>query len=158
KGFGSGHIAISAQEEIHRPSGLVHGPTQVDPTAPNIYICLVHPPGSPNRTSIASAANSANCSRESCSLLRPVLASSNCRSRCSVRSNCALRSTSMRFSVSGSCGSVLGSTGKLKCNRKKARPQAKTDQTANVYGWFGRTGECQMNTQQKVIKNKVGLL
>src|SRR5262249_37698668 len=44
------------RKKIHRPSGLVHGPIQVDPTAPNLYICLVHPPGSPNRTIIATPA------------------------------------------------------------------------------------------------------
>src|SRR6516165_9679402 len=40
KGLRSAHIAISAQEEIHRPAGLVHGPIQVDPTASNLYIGL----------------------------------------------------------------------------------------------------------------------
>src|SRR5215469_9178469 len=56
KGLGSVHIAISAQEEIYRPAGLVHGPIQVDPTASDLYICLVHSPGSANRTSIAAPA------------------------------------------------------------------------------------------------------
>src|SRR6516165_5423669 len=53
KGLGSGHVAISAQEEIDSPAGLIHGPIQVDPTAPNLYMGLVHPPGSANRMSIA---------------------------------------------------------------------------------------------------------
>jgi hypothetical protein len=39
------------QEEIDRPSGLVHGPIQIDPSAANLYICLVHPPGSADGTS-----------------------------------------------------------------------------------------------------------
>src|SRR5437763_4136274 len=43
KGLGSVHIAASAQEEIHCLSGLVHGPIQVHPPAPNFYICrLMH--------------------------------------------------------------------------------------------------------------------
>src|SRR5437763_4012085 len=56
KGLGSVHIAASAQEEIHCMSGLVHGPIQVHPPAPNLYICLVHPPGSTNRTGISTPA------------------------------------------------------------------------------------------------------
>src|SRR5215469_819306 len=54
KGLGSVHIAISAQEEIYRPAGLVHGSIQVDPTASDFCICLVHSPGSATRTSIAA--------------------------------------------------------------------------------------------------------
>src|SRR5215469_18967075 len=53
KALGRIHIAVSAQEEIDGPAGPVHGPIQVDPAPPNLYIGLVHPPGSPNRTSIA---------------------------------------------------------------------------------------------------------
>src|SRR5215472_4937959 len=53
KGLGSGHIAIAAQEKIDGPAGLVHGPIQVDPTASNLYIGLVHSPGPAHRTSIA---------------------------------------------------------------------------------------------------------
>src|SRR5215471_16539672 len=53
KALGRIHIALSAQEEIDGPAGLIHGPIQVHPTAPNLYIGLVHPPGSPNRTSIS---------------------------------------------------------------------------------------------------------
>jgi hypothetical protein len=34
KGLGSVHVAVSAQEEIHRLSGLVHSPVQVDPPCP----------------------------------------------------------------------------------------------------------------------------
>src|SRR6516165_11811578 len=53
KGLGSVDITVSAQEEIVGPAGLVHGPIQIDPTAPDLYICLVHPPESPNWTSIS---------------------------------------------------------------------------------------------------------
>jgi hypothetical protein len=38
KVLASGHIAVSAQEEIDSLSGLVHGPIQVDPAAPNFCI------------------------------------------------------------------------------------------------------------------------
>src|SRR5215813_3087102 len=41
KALGCVHIAVSAQEEIHRLSSLVHSPIQVDPPAPHLYIGLV---------------------------------------------------------------------------------------------------------------------
>src|SRR6516162_896602 len=56
KALGCVHIVVSAQEEIHRLSRLVHSPIQVDPPAPHLYIGLVHSPGSPNRTIIATPA------------------------------------------------------------------------------------------------------
>ena len=56
KDLGSGHIAIAAQEEIDGPAGPIHGPIQVGPTAPNLYIGLVHSPGSAHRRSIAAPA------------------------------------------------------------------------------------------------------
>jgi hypothetical protein len=50
------NIAISAQEEIDRPAGLVHSPIQVDPSSANLNIGLVHPPRSANRTSVSAPA------------------------------------------------------------------------------------------------------
>src|SRR6266849_2541779 len=48
------HIATAAQEEIDSPAYLVHSPIQVNPAAANLYICLVHPPGSADRTSVSA--------------------------------------------------------------------------------------------------------
>ena len=47
--LGSIHIAISVQEEVDGPAGLVYGPIQLDPAAANLYICRVHPQVSANR-------------------------------------------------------------------------------------------------------------
>src|SRR5215469_1914781 len=54
KGLGSVHITASAQEEIHRLSWPCPQPDTGRPTCPNLYIGLVHPPGSTHRTSIST--------------------------------------------------------------------------------------------------------
>src|SRR5262249_55457568 len=53
KAFGRVHVALAAEEEIDGVPRLVHRSVQVDPPSSNLYICLVHPPRSTYRTSVA---------------------------------------------------------------------------------------------------------
>src|SRR5215813_6296075 len=46
------HIPLSAQKEIDRSPCLIHRPVEVDPMSADLYIRLIHPPGSADWPSI----------------------------------------------------------------------------------------------------------
>src|SRR5215472_11325350 len=46
KALGRIHIPLSAQKEIDRSPCLIHRPVEVDPMSADLYIRLIHPPGS----------------------------------------------------------------------------------------------------------------
>src|SRR5215471_10025974 len=52
KALGRIHIPLSAQKEIDRSPCLIHRPVEVDPMSADLYIRLIHPPGSADWPSI----------------------------------------------------------------------------------------------------------
>src|ERR1700674_3824383 len=53
KRFGGVHVSLLAETEIDRLARFVDGTVQVHPLSVNLYIRLVHPPRSADRSSVA---------------------------------------------------------------------------------------------------------